>query len=86
IINLGSDRPVAVRQVIALLEDMLGRPARVEHLPPHPGDVPATWANVTKARRVLGWTPKTSLEEGLHNAVTWYEENRAWAAEIDLGG
>ncbi len=86
IINLGSDRPMAVRQVVALLEKMLRRPARLEHLPLHPADVPATWANVTKARGMLGWTPDTALEEGLQNTVRWYEENRSWASEIDLGG
>jgi nucleoside-diphosphate-sugar epimerase len=85
VINLGSDRPVDVRQVITLLEKMLGRSARLEHYPRHPADVPATWADVTKARRVLGWTPATSLEEGLWNAVTWYQKNRSWASAIDLG-
>lgn len=85
IINLGSDRPVSVRQVITLLEEMLRRPARLEYLPLHPADVPATWASVTKARRVLEWTPQTALPEGLENAVRWYEENRSWASEIDLG-
>lgn len=85
IINLGSDRPVTVRQVISLLEGMLRRRARVEHLPLHPADVPATWAHVGKAHRLLGWTPETSLEEGLQNTVRWYEENRAWASEVDLG-
>lgn len=86
IINLGSDRPVAIRQVITFLKEMLHRPARLEYLPPHPADVPATWANIAKARRLLGWTPRTSLEEGLRNAVRWYEENRSWASDIDLGG
>ncbi len=85
IINLGSDRPVTVRQVIASLEGILQRPARLEHLPAHPTDVPATWANVTKARRLLGWTPKTSLEDGLQNAVRWYQENRSWVSVIDCG-
>lgn len=85
IINLGSNRPVTVRHVISLLEEMLRRPARLERRPPHPADVPATWANVAKARRLLGWTPETSLEEGLQNTVRWYQENRAWASEVDLG-
>ena len=85
VINLGSDRPVAVRQVIAVLEKILQRPALLERLPRHPADVPATWADVTKARRLLGWAPQTSLEDGLRNAVRWYEENRSWASTIDLG-
>lgn len=86
IVNLGSDRPVSVRQVIALLEERLRQSARVEHLPPHAADVPATWADITKARSLLGWSPQTPLEQGLREAVAWYEENRSWASTIDLGG
>jgi UDP-glucuronate 4-epimerase len=85
IVNLGSDRPVTVRQIIALLEKRLRQSARVEHLPPHPADVPATWADVTKARRLLGWSAEMPLEEGLHEAVAWYQQNRPWASTIDLG-
>ncbi len=76
---------MAIRQVIASLEEILQRPARLENLPTHPADVPATWANVTKARRLLGWTPRISLEDGLQNAVRWYQENRSWVSVIDLG-
>lgn len=86
IINLGSNRPVTVRHVITVLEQMLRRPAHLELRPLHPADVPATWADVTKARRLLEWTPETSLEEGLQNTVRWYGENRAWASEVNLGG
>ncbi len=85
IINLGSDRPVTIRDVITCLEGVLGMPARLEHLPPHPADVAATWANITKARQILGWTPKTVLDVGLQNAVRWYQANRSWASLIDLG-
>ena len=76
---------MTVRHVIAVLEKMLRRPALLERLPRHPADVPATWADVTKARTLLGWTPKTSLEDGLRNAVRWYEENRSWVSSVDLG-
>jgi UDP-glucuronate 4-epimerase len=86
VINLGGDRPVAIRQVIALLEKILRRSARIEYLPPHPADVPATWASVAKARSLLQWTPTTTLEEGLESAARWYLENRSWASEVDLGG
>lgn len=86
VINLGGDRPVAIRQVIALLEKILRRSARIEYLPPHPADVPATWASVAKARSLLQWTPTTTLEEGLESAARWYLENRSWASQVDLGG
>ncbi|HKV45481.1 MAG TPA: NAD-dependent epimerase/dehydratase family protein [bacterium] len=85
VINLGSDRPVAMGQFIRILERRLERPARVDRRPAHPADVRATWADITKARRLLKWAPRTSLEDGLGATVRWYEENRSWASKIDLG-
>ena len=84
IINLGGDRPVSLKQVIAVVEELVGRKAEVVHLPRHPADVPSTWADISKARRILGWEPRTSLEEGLRLSVKWYIENRSWAREIRL--
>lgn len=85
VVNLGSDRPVSIRRVINLLEERLGRSARLERRPPHPADVPATWADIDKARRILRWEPRTAIEKGLHAAVEWYEQNRSWATELTLG-
>jgi nucleoside-diphosphate-sugar epimerase len=85
VVNLGSDHPVPLKTVVAHLEDILGKSARIERQPLHPADVPATWADVSRAKRLLNWTPLTTLEEGLQAAVTWYQENRQWAREIQLG-
>lgn len=85
VVNIGSDRPVSIRCVIGLLEDMLGRRAALEHCPAHPADVPATWADIGKARRILSWEPRTSLEDGLRATVEWYDQNRSWASQIALG-
>ena len=85
VVNLGSDRPVSIQHVIRLLENELGRAARLDRHAPHPADVPATWADIGKARRLLGWEPRTSLEEGLRAAVGWYHENHSWASRIALG-
>ena len=84
IVNLGSDRPVPLNTVIGLLEELLGRKARRDSRPPHPADVPATWADISKARRLLGWEPQTDLAEGLRRTVTWYMQERAWARTITL--
>jgi UDP-glucuronate 4-epimerase len=85
VINLGSDRPVTIGQFIRILEQRLGRTARIDRRPSHPADVRATWADITKARRLLQWAPKTSLEDGVGAAAAWYEEHRSWASTIDLG-
>ncbi len=85
IINLGSDQPVPLMEVVRLVERIVGRPARVEHRPPHPADVPATWADITKARRLLGWAPEVSLEEGFRRLVDWYMACRTWASGVAPG-
>lgn len=85
IINLGGDRPVRVRAVIAMLEELLGRSAEIDRRPPHPADVPATAADISKARQLLGWEPTTTLEAGLASAVDWYRQHREWASRLALG-
>jgi len=85
IINLGSDRPVSVLKLIEQIERLVGRQARVEYRPAQPADVPATWADIRRAKEKLGWTPQTTLEQGLAQTVAWYQQHRSWAARIDLG-
>ena len=81
-INLGSDRPVQLNTVIGLLERALDKKAVIDYQPTHASDVQATWADITKAREILGWKATVTLEEGLQRAVDWYLENREWAREV----
>jgi nucleoside-diphosphate-sugar epimerase len=83
-INLGGDRPVGLREIIRQIAALLGAEPRIEYRPVHPADVPATWANIDKARRVLGWSPQVSVEEGLRRSVEWYRANREMALPLDL--
>ena len=83
VINLGSDRPIALLEVIALLEKRLGRPAQLEIHPDAPADVRATWADISRARELLDWSPRTDLAQGLDQCVDWYLAERAWAKTID---
>jgi nucleoside-diphosphate-sugar epimerase len=76
IINLGGDHPVKLKYVIKLLEKNLGKKVKVKHLPRHPADVTATWAHIQKAKRLLGWRPRTTIEEGIKKTVSWYFENK----------
>ncbi len=82
IINLGSDRPVALREMLGQLEVLTGCRAQLDCRPVHPADVPATWADIGKAQRLLGWQPQVTLAEGLAALVGWYEREREWAREI----
>ena len=85
IINLGSDTPVVLKDVVKLIETLTGKKADLKFLPMHPADVPATWADIGKAARLLDWRPKTSFEEGIKKLVDWYRENRDWAKDVETG-
>ncbi len=85
IINLGSDRPWVLMDVIRLIEELTGKEAHLEYRPRHPADVFATWADIGKAERLLGWRPQIGAEEGVAALVRWYATHRAWAREIETG-
>ena len=82
-INLGNDRPVALNQVIRLIEEAVGREARIQYQAMHPADPMVTWADISRARSLLGWTPAVVIEEGIRRAVDWYSEHREWARTLE---
>ncbi len=69
--NLGDSSPIDLNTMIATLERHVGRKAVLERLPDQPGDVPITFADVSKARRLLGYSPQTPFEEGIERFVEW---------------
>jgi len=74
LLNIGSHRPVELTRVIELLERELGRTAEVRLLPMQPGDVEATYADVSELHDVVGQVPETTIEEGIRRFVAWYRE------------
>ena len=82
IINLGSDEPVVLNDAIARIEALTEKKARIRHEESNPADVKATWANIEKAERLLGWRPRVRLTDGLAHLVEWYTANREWAKEV----
>jgi UDP-glucuronate 4-epimerase len=70
--NLGNSSPIQLRDFVALLEQITGYQAIVEPRPLSPADPPTTYANIDKARRLLGFQPRTSVEEGLARFWQWY--------------
>jgi UDP-glucuronate 4-epimerase len=82
IINLGGHESIKINELIHILEGMIGKKAQVEYLPFHPADMFANWANVQKAKRLLGWEPQVTLQEGISNLVAWYEAEHAWASQV----
>ena len=78
-INLGHNRPVAVNDVVRLIEEAVGRPAIVRYEERHPADVATTWADNSRAQELLGWLPCVTIEEGIRRTVEWYIEQQEWA-------
>ena len=69
--NLGSGRSTPIREIAAVLLKLCGSPMEPMHGPRRPGDPDHTCADISKARRALGWTPQVDLEEGLKRVVVW---------------
>ena len=82
IVNLGGDRPAVLADVITMIEDALGKKARIEYAARHSADVLSTWADIRRANELLDWRPQVSLEKGISEVVRWYRDNRQWAKDI----
>ena len=75
IINLGNNKPVMLNDFIKVIEKVTGKKAVIEQLPMQPGDVDITYADVSKAEKLLGFKPTTSIEEGMKKFFEWYKKN-----------
>jgi UDP-glucuronate 4-epimerase len=73
IINLGNHHTISLADMIAAVARVFGAKPHLERLPEQPGEVPQTWADIGKARRLLGWEPHTDLEQGLRHYRDWFE-------------
>jgi UDP-glucuronate 4-epimerase len=74
VFNIGNGAPVDLMRFIELMEQALGRKAKKNMMPMQPGDVKATWADITDLQTVTGWKPQTSIEDGVRRFVAWYRE------------
>jgi UDP-glucuronate 4-epimerase len=74
--NLGESQTITLRDLIALLESGLSRKARLCFLPAQPGDMEVTCADISKARRILGYHPQTPIREGIRKFVAWFIQSR----------
>ena len=83
IINLGGGQnPISINTLIAKIELLLNKSAIINQKPFHSADVDSTWADITKAKKLLDWEPITTLDQGLEKTIKWYFENRDWLKKI----
>jgi UDP-glucuronate 4-epimerase len=74
IINLGNSKPVVMRDFVAIIEGLLGQKAKVDSPPLPPSEPPVTYADISKARRLLGYHPTTEIEKGMRSFIEWYRQ------------
>ncbi|MBI2546193.1 GDP-mannose 4,6-dehydratase [Candidatus Woesearchaeota archaeon] len=75
IFNLGNSATAKLRELISTIEKALGKKAKIKQMPMQPGDVPITYADISKSRKMLGYNPKTRIEEGVRKFVEWYKRH-----------
>ena len=75
ILNLGNSSPTTLKEMIKTIGNVLGKEPKIKQLPMQPGDVDRTFADVSKAKSLIGYEPKTTFEEGIIKFVKWYKEN-----------
>ncbi|KXK03912.1 MAG: NAD-dependent epimerase/dehydratase [Acidobacteria bacterium OLB17] len=80
VFNLGESETTELLRLIELLEAALGKKAIIDRQPPQPGDVPITFADVSKARRLLAYDPRTKIEDGIPKFVEWFRSEKAAGA------
>ena len=76
ILNLGNSSPVSLKEMIETIAKVIGVTPKINQLPMQPGDVERTFADVSKAKQLIGYNPKTSFEDGIKSFVNWYQQNR----------
>ena len=76
ILNLGNSSPISLKEMINVIAKTIGVEPKIKQLPMQPGDVDRTYADVSKAKALIGYEPKTTFEQGIKNFVDWYKENK----------
>lgn len=76
IINIGSNNPISLKEMIEVIGKTLNITPKIKQMPMQPGDVDRTYADISKARNLLGYEPKVSFEEGIKSFIDWYMKNK----------
>ena len=79
IFNLGESDTIQLKDLIAAIENALGKKAKINRLPEQAGDMPLTCADISKARKLLGYNPATRLTDGLPQFIDWFlKRSKQW--------
>ncbi len=84
VFNVGDDNPVELMKIVNIIEDFLGKKGNYNYLDRHPADNLITWADISKTRQLLNWSPEISIEKGLKRVLNWYVEHKDWVQKLNI--
>jgi nucleoside-diphosphate-sugar epimerase len=85
IINLGGgNNPISLQTVIELIEEKVGKKAVIDNEEFQKTDMKETWADISKAEKLMGWIPRVRFEKGLDQTIAWYKENKSWLSRVKV--
>jgi len=84
IINLGGHETISINRLVEKFENIIGKSAKKKYYPAHPADMSASWADTSKAKEMLGWSPKFNLDQGMQRVVEWYRQEHSWASQVEV--
>lgn len=82
IINLGGHESISINDLVHKFEGVIGKKADLHYLPANKADMSASWADVSKAKRLLDWEPRVGLDEGIRAVLDWYRQEHDWASQV----
>ena len=82
IINLGGHEVISINDLVILIQELTGKKAKVIYEPANPADMFTNWADVSKARELLGWFPEFDMRTGTQKLIEWYLAERSWANKV----
>lgn len=82
LINLGGHEVITINELVRILEEKIGKKAKIQYIDQHKADVMQNCANVEKAKQILSWEPKVNLNLGISNLVDWYMQERDWVSQV----
>ena len=84
VLNFGNNKPVSINYLIGKISELSGKKTKINKKPLRPEDVFYTCANITKTKKLIGWTPKTNIDQGLTKTFNWHLENQKWLKKIKI--
>jgi len=82
--NLGNDQPISICEMIGMLESELGCAAQIKRLPANPADLPATCADLTKSRRMLGYEPQIAVSQAVREFCGWFRQEGVYTSHLPV--